>query len=231
MERTDRWLPLLGVVYVVLGVAGVVVAGSGQPTFPAEAEEAAQWFADDTGQVLASAVLWYLALIPLFFFLGVLRSRLRAVEGDDDRLAWTASTAGAAGVAVVAVAVSVQALGALRAQEDDGIPEGLAQLYADLANIVYGAGAPILLGIAVLAVAALTFRKGAPLPPWLAWITVLFALVAFIPPISWVFSFFLFNLWVLAVSILLFVDHDERQDEEMTGWLVVFRTRTRRPIA
>lgn len=208
MEKFEKYVPLTGVLYVVLGLVGVAVAGDA-PDFLPSPEEAQAYLVDDNGAALGSAVLWMLSAIPLLWFFGVLRSRMRAVEGPDDRLTWTGSTAAVGGVALLVAATGVQALGALRADEDGQIAGGLAQLLLDLSNILYGLAAPILFGVTLLAVGILALRRPGFLPSWAAWASVAFALVAFIPPISWVFMFFLLNLWVLVVAVLLYRSRPE----------------------
>lgn len=208
MDKIEKYVPLTGVLYVVIGLIGVVVAGD-TPDFLPSPDEARDYLVDDNGAALGSAVLWTLSVVPLVWFFGVLRSRLRAVEGPDDRLSWTATTAGVGGAAVLLGATTILALGALRADEDGDIAGELAQLFVDLSNILYGVAAPILFGITVLAVGILALRRPGLLPVWVGWASVVFAVVAFIPPISWVFMFFLFNLWVLVVAIVLFRNQPE----------------------
>ena len=208
MEKVERWLPLSGVLYVVLGLVGVALV-TDQPDFLPTGEEAAKWFVDDNSAVTGSGILWMLSLIPLLIFLGILRNRMRAVEGSEDRLSWTASTASVGGVTLVAAATSLQVMGALRADEDGEIAPGLAQLYLDASGILYGAAAPILFGVGVLTTAALALHSGELMPKWMAWVGLAFSIVAFIPPISWVFMFLLFNLWILALSIMWTVSSDD----------------------
>jgi hypothetical protein len=202
MERVERWLPLTGIAYVVLGIAGVVVAGD-SPDFLPDGDEVVQYLTEDSGRAIGAGVLWLLSMVPLLWFLGVLRSRLRVSEGGDDRLTWTAVGAGIAGTALVAASTSIQISGALRADDDGGIAPDSAALVWDLGNILYGVAAPVFFGVTVLAVGILSLWRGGPFPAWLSWAGIVSAVIAFIPPISWVFIFFLFNLWVLVAAILL----------------------------
>jgi hypothetical protein len=208
MEKVERWIPLSGVVYVVLVVIGVVVARDA-PEFLPTGEESAKYLVDDNGAALGSGVIWLLSVVPLVIFFGVLRARVRAVEGEQDRLSWTASTAGIGGSTLLAAATALQIQAALRADEDGEIAAGLAQLYWDQTNILFGVAAPILFGVGVLTTAAAVMHYGGLMPKWMAWVGIAFAVVAFIPPVAWVFMFFLFNLWILALSIMWTMQSDD----------------------
>lgn len=201
-DRLERYAPLTGIAAVALTVAGVVAAGE-SPDFLADGGEIATYLVDDSGAALAGAMLWIVAAVPLAWFVGVLWSRLRATEEGVARRSATALIGGTAGVAAWIGAAAVASVAALRAEEDGAIDAGVATALTDLANIGWAAAAPIGFGILLLATGLVVVRSGAPLPRWLGWVSIVFAVWAFIPPISWAFAMVGWNLWLVVASAWL----------------------------
>ncbi|HMQ24589.1 MAG TPA: hypothetical protein PKA98_01260 [Acidimicrobiales bacterium] len=201
-DRLDRYAPLTGIAAVVLTVAGVIAAGD-SPGFLADGDEIARYLVDDNDAALAAGVLWMVAGVPLAWFVGALWSRLRATGDGASRLSTTALIGGTAGVTTWIGAGAAAGVAALRAGEDGAIEPGLAVAFTDLANIGWGAAAPIGFGILLLATGLAVVRSGAPLPRWLGWVSIVFAVWAFIPPISWAFAMVGWNLWLVVASAWL----------------------------
>lgn len=204
MNRTtlEKYAPLSGILAVVLTVAGVLAAGD-SPAFLADGDEIAAYLVGDTDAALTAAMLWMVAGVPLAWFVGVLWSRLRATEEGIARRSATALIGGTLGVTAWVGAGAIAGVTALRADEDGAIDPVLATAYTDLANIGWGAAAPIGFGILLLATGLAVVRSGSPLPRWLGWVSLVLAVWAFLPPISWAFAMVGWNLWLVAASAWL----------------------------
>ena len=204
MDATLRRLaPLSGVAFVALYVLSAVIGLSDSPDFAGPSEEIAQYYIDNNDEILMSTVLAAIATPFFIFFVGCLRTAIARVEGGTTRLATTAFGSAMAAVALGIGGVMVNAMAALRVDEQGEISSEVATAYFDIGQILSFAAVPaaIAAGLAATAVASLRYR--AVLPAWLAYLTLVLALVDVIPPISWIGTM-VGILWVLVVSVLLY---------------------------
>ncbi len=204
MDATLRRLaPLSGVAFVALYVLSAVIGLSDSPDFAGPSEEIAQYYVDNNDEILMSTVLAAIATPFFIFFAGCLRTAIARVEGGTTRLATTAFGSAMAAVALGIGGVMVNAMAALRVDEQGEISSEVATAYFDIGQILSFAAVPaaIAAGLAATAVASLRYR--AVLPAWLAYLTLVLALVDVIPPISWIGTM-VGILWVLVVSVLLY---------------------------
>lgn len=201
MERSawERRGILMGVVAVVLTVAGFVVAGS-SPDFLDDPQKIADYYADDSGKVMAAAYIGLLGTAALIWFLGELRARLFAAEGGGGRLTGIAFGGGLVAASMFLLVDTANFAGAIRADEDGKIDPGVAATLYDVSGLTIAAGA-FALAVLVFATAAIALRT-AVLPRWLAWLSVLIG-VSLLTPWNWIGAF-AGLLWVLAVSITLY---------------------------
>lgn len=205
MDATLRRLaPLSGVVFVVLYVVSTIVGLSDSPDFAGTSREITEYYLDKKDEVLISAVIAAVSVPFFIFFAGCLRSAIARVEGGTTRLASTAFGASMAAVAVGVAGVMVNAMGAARVDEQDAISPAVATTYYDIGQILSFAAVPAAIAAALAATAIASLRYRAILPAWLAYLTLVLALIDVIPPISWLGTL-LGILWVLVVSILLYV--------------------------
>lgn len=191
---------LMGVVAVVLTVAGFALAGS-SPDFLAEPQEIADYYADDNSKVTAAAWVGMIGTAALIWFLGELWARLRSAEGGNGRLSGIAFGGGLVAAAMFLLVDMVNLAGAIRADEDGKIDPGVAATLYDVSGLSIAAAA-FALSVLAFATAAVAFRTGV-LPRWLAWLSLPFG-VALLTPINWIVVL-VGLLWVLAVSISLYV--------------------------
>jgi hypothetical protein len=192
----------MGVVAFVLTVIGFIVAGSDSPDFLGTPQEIASYYADDSDRIMAGSYIGLLGTAAFIWFLGELRNRMRRHEAETSgRLSNMAFGGGLVASALFLLVDLANLAGAMRADEDGQIlPATAAQLY-DVSGLALGAGA-FALAVLLVAVAAHALRT-AMLPRWLAWASILLAIACLTP-----WSFFgamVSLLWVLVVSILLFV--------------------------
>jgi hypothetical protein len=84
-ERWERLAAATGIIFVILGVAAYLIAGT-PPKAGASAEEIVAYHVDNLDAIQTSSYLWGIAGIFFLWFLGSLRAHLRRAEGDTGRL-------------------------------------------------------------------------------------------------------------------------------------------------
>jgi hypothetical protein len=192
-----RLAPLSGVVFFVV-TAVAVFATPSSPNSDASAAKAVSFFTSHRTSQLASAFLiWYAALFVVLFAAS-LRSYLRARAGSNGLVAL-----GFAGGAVYALALSILA-GFLYAAADvaskisPSAEQALNVLQNDMFPIVFVTTAVFMFGY------GLAISRTDALPRWLGWIAILIAVIAAVPPVSFV-AFLALPVWVLVVSVVVFL--------------------------
>jgi hypothetical protein len=202
LRSWERWSPALGILAVVSWVLAFGVGGSSPSTDDSDAE-ITSWYmshSHQTRQIVAYFI--FLAGILLFFgFLGALRARLAAAEGEPGRLHELAFGAGVASAVLLTVAFSIFTAPAFLTNDTSvrSLDPNTFRLANDLgyeiwvASVVVGA-------VLVWSASAVAMRTGL-LPRWFAWLGVavgvvlLFALF-FIPV-------FVYWGWIIVAAALL----------------------------
>jgi hypothetical protein len=189
----ERWSPLAGVVAVVLWIVGIVIAG-GIENKDTGAEILAQYNSDGN-QILAAGLIWLIGTAFFIWFLGSLRSRLAAAEGANPHFTAIAFAGGIVASVFLMLIPTANMVG-VDQKEDLNASAALAiHNIGDIFWIGLLYTAPVLLaGTAVVAL-----RTGAVLPRWLAWVTLVMALVMLVPVVGWAAISFAFPIWVLLV--------------------------------
>jgi hypothetical protein len=193
----ERYAPLTGVLAVVLWVIGTIVYQSAvDAKNPATLLDS---YRNEEGSILVGGFLWLLGTFFFFWFLGSLRARLIALETGVQRLTAIAFGGGVA-AAVFGFALPGPDMAAAIADGADlsGPAAEAIRVVGDTFFIGAEMSAAVLL--AATGVHALRTRS---LPRWLAWVSLVVALVLIILPIGWAGLLFAFPLWVLVVSYLL----------------------------
>ena len=204
MDATMRRLaPLSGVVFVVLYVISTLVGMSDSPDFAGTPEEITEYFTDSKDEIIIGGLIGVVSIPFFVWFAGCLRSAIARVEGGTTRLASTAFGASIAAVAAGAAGLMIGVMGALRVDEQDAISPAVATAYYDVSQILSFAAVPALLAAGLVATAVASLRYRAILPAWLAYLSLVLAVVNVIPPISWAGTL-VGIIWVLVVSILLY---------------------------
>jgi hypothetical protein len=197
----DRILPpLTGIAFVVLVIAGLVVAGD--PTDASHsADEVVDWYTSNTTAVQVTAYLQAMAAALLLFFAGYLRRILRAAEGENGML----SLISFAGAVVIAVGAAIDASIMLAAAEraDDISPESIQTLQALWDNDFI----PFAVGITAFVWATgLSILRHGSLNRWFGWSMIVFGVVAVSP--AGFLAFLATGIWILVLSITLLVRGD-----------------------
>jgi hypothetical protein len=193
----SRFVPLSGVLAVVVIIVAVVVGGETPDTDDSAREIVSFYLDNDSEQVWASAILALGALLFLIF-VTTLWNALRTAEAERRG----ASTLALVGGTILVVGMTVFAgIGFTLGDVADELPPAailaLNALNADFffplavgnAAFVFGAGVSVV-------------RTGA-LPKWLGWAAVVLGVFS-ITPLGF-FAFLVMGLWSLVVSVLLFL--------------------------
>ena len=193
-----RYAPLTGLLFVVLAVVSIIVSGFDSVGTDDTTQEVVNFWSDNDGQQIASAIITALAMVPFLWFLGVLRSTLRLAEGGTGRLS---ATAHAGGIVLVGFALADSALQFAVADSVGDVPAEVTQSLSVLYNDFF-LGFPIGFGTLMLATALVLLRTKV-LPTWLAWFALVLGIAAFFGPVGF-FAFLVFLIWAAIVSVVLY---------------------------
>ena len=202
-QQWERLAPLTGSVAVVLWVVGaIVIQGPTDTDNPAETLSA---YREDDGRILSGGFIFQLGTLFFIWFLGSLRSRLGWAEGGLLRRTAIAFGAGLATAIFLLLLPGPDMAGAL--SDDDELSAPMASALHTIGDAFFIA-AELAAAVLLAATAVVALQTGV-LPRWLAWVSLLVALVLLIAPIGWAALLFAFPLWVLAVSVLLWRGAEE----------------------
>jgi hypothetical protein len=197
-NKWERWATLSGVLAVPFWVAGVVlistkVKGSKGPEILANYHK----HSDGT---LAAGLLWSIGVLLFIWFLGSLRSRYLTAEGSTGRLTALAYGGGIAASAIAMLIPVADEVGALNKNDFDASGASVLHHFSDGFFIATEYTLPVFF----FASAILALRYAA-LPKWIGWFSVLIGVVLLIGPIGWAAFIFATPIWVLIVSVWLFM--------------------------
>ncbi|HZR95165.1 MAG TPA: hypothetical protein VFA56_05690 [Gaiellaceae bacterium] len=199
-----RWAALAGAVYVVLFVVGSIVLFSGAKGGDDPPAVVRAWYSD-SGHRDRLHIGWILVGLSIFFLLWFVAALRRTVgAGDRDGILTTMVGLGG-GVYAAAALVAVSLEEGIKTMSDDTyrhqvFPE-LIHAADDAGWVIHASGA---VGLSVMIVSAsYAFMARGTWPRWAGWVGIVIgilslAAVAFFPQ-------FLFLLWILVVSILMFL--------------------------
>jgi hypothetical protein len=199
-----RWTFLGGIVYVVLFVIGVIMIFSGEPDSSSAPAKIIKYYSD-SGHRDRINVGWILIGLSLFFLLWFVAALRRVVSLVDGEGILTAVVGLGGGIYIAVAAVSVALNDGLRTMSDDTyqhrvFPE-LIHAADDVGWVMHATGA---LGLAAMIIAAsLAFMWAGTWPTWAGWLGVVAGILSLASVVF--FPQFLFLLWILIVSILMFL--------------------------
>jgi hypothetical protein len=199
-----RWPYLGGIVYVVLFVIGTVMLFSGAPSSGAAPAKVVKWYSD-SGHRDRINVGWILIGLSLFFLLWFVSALRRSVSLVDAEGVLTGVVGLGGGIYIAVAAASVAVSDGIRTMSDDTyqhrvFPE-LIHAADDVGWVLHAPGA---LGLAAMIIAAsLAFMWAGTWPSWAGWLGVVVGILSLASIV--LFPQFLFLLWILIVSILMFL--------------------------
>lgn len=213
MDRAtwDRVAPGFGVVFAVLFVLGLLLAGD-SPALDDSADEIAAYYEDERGKLLTVVVLLGLSIVAFLWFVGSVAHTL-GVEAEESRLAATVLGAGIVTTSLFGGIVLINA-GLTFQIAEDGDPGVVSALY----DLSWAASTLISFPVAALvwatAIAALRSRL---LPKWFGLASGLGALAILASGTTWARDGFwapdgvynayitpvVFIAWIVVLSALL----------------------------
>ena len=198
MSRSDRITALVTApLAVALWAAGLAIASS--PSAPDDATDAQilAWVHGHKNAILLGSWLFMTGCLAFLFFVGVLRSRLAAAEGEGRTFG---TIAFAAGVMMAVFGIGGQA-DVASAINSDSISAATAATLHRGGDVMF-VGAELCFTAFLVAIAVVAFRT-AVLPRWWAILGVVVAVVAYIGPIGWAALIFGLPVWLLVTTWLL----------------------------
>jgi hypothetical protein len=197
-QRWERYAPLTGVLAVVLWVVGFLILSPGMVAQDAAPEQVLAHYQRNSGMVLAGGLIFALGALSFIWFLGSLRVSLHSAEGGMGRIA---SIAFGGGLAMAVSALFLPASSMTIALAAGTIPATSADALHRLPGVFFF-GAEMFAAVLAGATGLVALRT-AVLPRWLAWVSLVLAVVLLIPPIGWVGALLGIPVWVVLVSVLL----------------------------
>ena len=193
-----RWpalASLTGVAFVALVVLAFAIGGSSPDIKDSPQKILTFYNKHDSKQMFVSVLLAW-GTVFFFFFLGMLRSALRAAEQGVARLSTVTFGGGIVlGVGMLAFA----AINFTLADAADHLTPDAAQALNAL-NVDFFI--PLSAGLATFMIATgIGSIRSRVLPAWLSWITLVVGIAA-VTPVGF-FAFMAFGIWTLIVSVLL----------------------------
>jgi hypothetical protein len=197
-NKWERWAMLAGALAVPFWIASVAlistkVEGSKGPEILANYQK----HSDGT---LVAGLLWSIGILLFIWFLGSLRSRYLAAEGGAGRLTALAYGGGIAAATIAMLIPVADEVGALNKDDIDASGAAVLHHFSD----AFFVAAEYTLPVFFFASAILALRYAA-LPKWLGWFSVLIGIVLLIGPIGWAAFIFATPIWILVVSIMMFM--------------------------
>jgi hypothetical protein len=204
-DRWERLAPLTGIAAVVFWVVGIIIIeGAGDtPDDDAPASAIASYFESEEGSIYLGGLALFIGSLLLIWFAGSLRAAVAELETGVVRLASIVFGAAVLKAVFDIAFFAPQIAGAFGANERDAPLEPAAAQALWIVGDGFFVAAEYAAALLLVATAVAALRTGV-LPRWLAWISLLLALVLLIPPIGWAGLIFGFPLWLIVVSVLLY---------------------------
>jgi hypothetical protein len=160
-----------------------------------------RFYSDNRTTILAAATVHSLGGLFFLIFVAALGARMAALEIRG----WSRSAVLVGGVAGGALMLGLMGGHSTGATTDAEIlsPDA-AVVFWRISHAFFVAAEPAL-ALFVGALALLSVRARVLLPRWLGWPAAVLALVLLIPPIAWVGVLFLLPMWLVVVSLQLYL--------------------------
>jgi hypothetical protein len=201
----ERFAPLTGVLFVALFIPAFILGGE-PPDADEKLGEVVDFWTSNDDELIIGALFGALATFFLLWFVGTLRSALRAAEGGSGRVSAISFAGGVVLVAGAALAVSIQFAAADTAGDvEPAVTQTLSVMNSDV-FFTFG------VGMAVLLIAAgIVIVRTAVFPRWLGWGAIVAGILSMTP--AWFVAFGLWLIWTVIVAILLFRRGDTEQPQ------------------
>jgi hypothetical protein len=198
----SRWAPLTGLLSVACSLVGVLLVLN-QPQDKDSDAKIVAYFANHSHRVhgVVGFFVFLAGILLLLAFLGVLRERLLAAEGQPGRFSALMFGAGIASLPLWAVSMLLANAASFAANESSSfhVDPNTFRLLADTAYFAWVAAA-VVSSVVVWATSAVALRT-AVLPRWYARLGILAGVVQLLG--FFFFPFLVWWLWIIVTSVLL----------------------------
>ena len=199
-----RWAALAGALYVVLFVVGTIVLFSGAKGGDDPPAVVIKWYSD-SGNRDQIHFGWILIGLSVFFLLWFVAALRRAVSTIDDEGILTGIVGLGGGIYAACAIVAIGIEDGIRTMSDDTFQH---RVYPELIHAADDAGWVIhaggVAGLAAMIIAAsAAFMSRGTWPRWAGWLGIVVGVLSLASIVF--FPQFLFLLWILIVSILMFL--------------------------
>jgi hypothetical protein len=208
-----RWGALAGAAYVVLFVVGVILIYGNSPDSGSAPAKIIAFYSDGSHRTRMN-IGWLVAGLGVFcfiWFLSALRQRVSRLEAGDGFLAGLVTIGGTVYAALSLAALAVEV--GIRTMSDDTyhhtVYPGLIHAADDAAWVLHASGGA---GLSAMIVAAsLAALRAAAVPRWAAWLGIVVGVLSL--GLIIFFPWFVAAIWVLVVSIGMFVRASRFEEE------------------
>jgi hypothetical protein len=199
MRRWQRLDPLAGVVAAVLWVVGTFLLENTDRPEGKDSAAFAGWVGDNDTELIAGTLVFGFGVLFFLWFLGALRVRLGEAEGGARQLT---AVAFMGGIATSVMMVAVYLPHAQAAVDHDNMSDTAIESVVHVGDAFFGGVE--LFAIPLLLATGLVARRTGALPRWLAWFSLVLALVLAMIPIGWLGVYLGLPLWTVITAVVLF---------------------------
>ena len=201
--RLEALAPLTGIVGVVfLLIATFVFQGVDEPEEKDPPEAYLAFFRDEEESIFISTLAFALGLMFILWFIGTLRAALARAEGEPHRLSSLVLAGGTGMVVCLLGALAPTVSGAIAVEEEMALTPDAAQAIWIVGDALFVFG--WFLGGLMLVAAGLALLRTGLMPRWFAYVTLAMGVLMPIWFVGWLIFFFLFPIWLVALSIVLY---------------------------
>jgi hypothetical protein len=189
-----RWLPLTGILSIVLIITGVLFGEPPDASNPPQ--EIVDFYVDNATKLQVGTIVFAIAAILFVVFGAYMRTVLDRGEGSTGIL----STVAFAGAVIFAVGVGIDGmiLFGITEAADNLEPTQIQTLQALWDNDWM----PLLLGVTTFVLACgLSIILHKSMPVWVGWLALVIGIVG-LTPVGWI-AFMATGIWVLIVAVML----------------------------
>ncbi len=198
-DRLERFALLAGALGALLWIVSLVVLeGAGNPAGPSGGDEIAEFYRSDRTAILLASTLHALGGFLFLWFVAALRPVLDAGRSPS-WLTTAMLVGGTAGGAMMLAMMGGQSTGATT--DAALVTPDTAIVFWRISHAFFIA-AEISLAVFLGALSILALRR-LVLPRWLGWFGLAITVLLLLPPIGWAALLFLFPLWLIAASAIL----------------------------
>lgn len=211
-DRWSRLAPLTGVLFGLLVIVALFTGAGESPKASDSAAKVVVFYSKHRSEIETSGIMFALAFLVLVLFAGSVRSYLRSTGGTDGLA--TLVLAGA--VLMAAGALGVTGL-------EYGLAHNLRYFTPEAAKTVNFVSIEMFLAVLaggfIFAICAgLAILRGAALPRWLGWVSLVIGVAALVPPVGFA-ALAALLIWTIVVAVLMYqrMNAPVRTDGGMAG--------------